>query len=74
MYDYIRGALVELNPADVTIEAGGIGYHILFRHYLLQPAKRERRVSNSISTSIFAKMKSCFSDFLTRRSALCSVI
>ncbi len=29
MYDYIRGALVELNPADVTIEAGSIGYHIL---------------------------------------------
>ncbi|HOG42196.1 MAG TPA: Holliday junction branch migration protein RuvA [Bacteroidales bacterium] len=29
MYDYIKGILIELNPADVTIEAGGIGYHIL---------------------------------------------
>lgn len=29
MYDYIRGALTELNPTDVTLETGGIGYHIL---------------------------------------------
>lgn len=29
MYEYIKGRLVELNPAEAVVEAGGIGYKIL---------------------------------------------
>ena len=29
MFEYIRGALIELNPAEAIIEAGGLGYNIL---------------------------------------------
>ncbi|MBQ7222166.1 MAG: Holliday junction branch migration protein RuvA [Bacteroidales bacterium] len=29
MYDYIKGILVELNPAEAVVEAGGVGYKIL---------------------------------------------
>lgn len=29
MYDYIKGLLVEANPAEAIIEAGGIGFRIL---------------------------------------------
>jgi Holliday junction DNA helicase RuvA len=28
MYEYIKGALVEANPAYVVVEAGGIGYNV----------------------------------------------
>ncbi|HPB89644.1 MAG TPA: OB-fold domain-containing protein [Bacteroidales bacterium] len=75
MYDYIRGALTELNPTDVTLEAGGIGYHILISlttYSNLQ--KAAERVLNSIFTSTYAKMKNFCSAFLTRMSALCSAI
>ncbi|HPY22621.1 MAG TPA: Holliday junction branch migration protein RuvA [Bacteroidales bacterium] len=44
MYDYIRGTLIELNPADVTLEVGGIGYHILISlttYSSLQKGSRE---------------------------------
>ena len=29
MYDYIRGTIAEINPARVTIDAGGVGFSIL---------------------------------------------
>ena len=29
MYEYITGRLIELNPADCTVECGGFGYRIL---------------------------------------------
>ena len=29
MYDYVKGRLEELNPAQVVVEAGGFGYRIL---------------------------------------------
>ena len=29
MYDYIKGRLEELNPAQAVVEAGGFGYRIL---------------------------------------------
>jgi len=29
MYDYVKGCLVELNPAQAVVEAGGFGYRIL---------------------------------------------
>ena len=28
MYEFIRGTIAELNPASITVEAGGIGYFI----------------------------------------------
>ena len=28
MYDFIRGTIIERNPASIVIEAGGIGYFI----------------------------------------------
>ena len=28
MYEFIRGKIVELNPANIIIEAGGIGYFV----------------------------------------------
>ena len=28
MYDFIRGTIIERNPASVVIEAGGVGYFI----------------------------------------------
>ena len=28
MYDYIKGLLVETNPTQAVVEAGGIGYHL----------------------------------------------
>ena len=29
MFEYIKGSLIELNPAEAIIEAGGLGYNIL---------------------------------------------
>ena len=29
MYEYVSGTLVELNPAEAIVEAGGIGYQVL---------------------------------------------
>lgn len=28
MYDFIRGTFIELNPANIVIEAGGVGYFV----------------------------------------------
>ena len=42
MYEYIKGSVSELNPTQVIVEAGGIGYHILISlqtYSLLQAQK-----------------------------------
>ena len=43
MIDYIKGAVAELTPADVTIECGGIGYkmHISLNTFAAINGKRE---------------------------------
>ncbi len=44
MYEFIRGIIVERNPASIVIEAGGIGYFVnisLYTYSKLSPKKEE---------------------------------
>ena len=47
MYEYIKGCVSELNPTQVIVEAGGVGYHILISlqtYSLLQVQKAPTQV------------------------------
>ncbi|MGM9736911.1 MAG: Holliday junction branch migration protein RuvA [Candidatus Cryptobacteroides sp.] len=42
MYEYIKGEVIELSPADIIIECGGIGYHILISLQTYEALKNQK--------------------------------
>ena len=46
MYEYIRGNIADISPANVIIEAGGIGYfiHISLNTYSQLSGKKDARI------------------------------
>ena len=46
MYDYIKGELVELSPAEAVIECGGIGFSVLIslQTYQMLEGKTQAKV------------------------------
>ena len=51
MYDYIKGRLEELNPAQAVVEAGGIGYRILIS--LQTYSALESRVGTEVKVYLY---------------------
>ena len=46
MYEYIRGNIADISPANIVIDAGGIGYfiHISLNTYSQLSGKKEARI------------------------------
>ena len=51
MYDYIKGRLEELNPAQAVVEAGGFGYRILIS--LQTYSALESRVGSEVKVFLY---------------------